>query len=107
LLFLPRVGFVAFALAYSVTMVGASSAAVLVMRRFVPIRLWPAVRAPLAAAVLACGACLLARQVLPENLLDLVLLILATGAAYAGLLYLFERRRLQSELRLVLGRAAG
>ena len=57
--------------------------------------------------MLACGACLLGRQVLPENLLDLVLLILATGAVYAGLLYLFERRRLQSELRLVLGRAAG
>ena len=107
LLFLPRVGFVAFALAYSVTMVGASSAAVLVMRRFVPIRLWPAVRAPLAAAVVSCGACFLARQVLPETLLDLVILILATGAAYAGLLYGFERRRLQSELRLVLGRAAG
>ena len=49
----------------------------------------------------------MARQVLPETMLDLVILILATGAAYAGLLYGFERRRLQSELRLVLGRAAG
>ena len=37
----------------------------------------------------------------------LAILILATGAAYAGLLYVLERRRLTSELRLVLGRAAG
>jgi hypothetical protein len=45
--------------------------------------------------------------VLPANLVDLVILILGTGAAYAGLLYAFEGRRLQSELRLVLGRPAG
>ncbi len=107
LLLLPSLGFVAFALAYSVTMVGASIAAVIITRRFVPIRLWSAVRAPLAAAVLACGACLLARNLLPANLVDLVILVAATGAAYVGLLFLFEGRRLQSELRLVLGRPTG
>jgi hypothetical protein len=41
------------------------------------------------------------------NLVDLVLLIAATAVAYVGLLYLFEGRRLQSELRLVLSRPAG
>ena len=81
-------------------------AAVMITRRLVPIRLWPHVRAPLAAAVLACGACLLARNVLPANLVDLAVLIIATGAAYAGLLYLFEGHRLASELRFVLGRPA-
>ena len=106
LLLLPGVGFVAFALAYSITMIGASTAAVVITRRFVPIRLWPEVRAPVVAAVLACGACFLARQVLPATLLDLIILILATGAAYAGLLYLFEGRRLRSELRGVLSRPA-
>lgn len=107
LLLLPGLGFVAFALAYAITMIGASIAAIAITRRFVPIRLWSEVRAPVAAAVLACGACFLARQFLPANLPDLVILILTTGAAYVGLLYVFEGRRLRSELRLVLGRAAG
>src|SRR2546422_10340154 len=107
LLLLPGVGFVAFALAYSITMIGASTAAVVITRRFVPIRLWPEVRAPMVAAVLACGACFLVRQVLPATLLDLIILILVTGAAYAGLLYLFEGSRLRSELRGVLSRPAG
>ena len=71
-----------------------------------PIRLWPEVRAPLTAAVLACGACFLVRQVLAANLVDLMILILATGAAYAGLLYLFEGRRLQSDFRQVFRRHA-
>src|ERR1700694_4968773 len=62
LLFLPGLGFIAFALRFSVKMVGASIAAVLLTRRFVPIRLWPQVRVPLAAAALACGACFLARH---------------------------------------------
>ena len=106
LIFLPGFGFVAFALAYSITMAGASIAAVIITRRFVPINLWPNVRWPLAAAVVACGACFLARQVLPANLLDLVVLILATAAAYVAILYLLEGRRLQSELRLVLSRPA-
>lgn len=107
LLFLPRVGFIALALAYSITIVGASIAAIVITRRYVPIQLWPHVRVPLAAAALSCGACFLARQVLPTNLLDLVILILATAAAYIGLLYVFDGRRLRSDLRLVVGRPAG
>jgi hypothetical protein len=103
----PRVGFIAFALAYSITMVGASIASIVITRRFVPINLWPQVRVPLAAAVVACGACFLARQVLAMNLLDLAFLIVVTAVAYVGLLYVFEGRRIQSELRLVLSRPAG
>jgi len=102
--FLQRFGFLGIALAYSVTMVGASMAAIVTAHRFLQLRLWRQVRAPLAAAILACGGCFIARLLLAPSLPALVLLILATGIAYVGILWLAEGRRLQSELHILLSR---
>jgi O-antigen/teichoic acid export membrane protein len=104
LVFLARFGFVGIALAYSVTMVFASAAAIVAVRRFLPLRLWSQVRVPLAAALLACGGCFLARQLLAPSLIALILLILGTGIAYAGILWIAEGPRLQSELRRLVSR---
>ena len=85
-------------------MVGASMAAIVTAHRFLQLRLWRQVRAPLAAAILACGGCFIARLLLAPSLPALVLLILATGIAYVGILWLAEGRRLQSELHILLSR---
>jgi hypothetical protein len=92
------------ALAYSVTMIGASAAAIAMVRRFLPLRLWRQVRAPAAAALLATAGCFLARQLLAPSLITLVVLILATGVTYAGILWIAEGPRLQSELRRLVSR---
>ena len=104
LVFLQRFGFLGIALAYSVTMVFASTAAIVVVRRFLPLRLWRQVRVPAAAALLACGGCFLIRQLLAPTLVTLVVLILATGLAYIGILWIADGRRLQAELRQLISR---
>src|SRR3989454_4232864 len=102
--FLQRFGFLGIALAYSVTMVGASLAAIVMARQFLQLRLWQSVRAPLGAALLACGGCFTARHLLSPSLTSLTLLILATGLAYVGMLWIAEGRRIQSELHILLSR---
>jgi len=104
LVFLQRFGFLGIALAYSVTMIVASTAAVVTVRRFLRLKLWREVRGPAGASVLACGACFLTRQRLAPSLIMLVLLILVTGAAYVGILWIAEGPRLQAELRHLLRR---
>jgi O-antigen/teichoic acid export membrane protein len=103
-IFLHEFGFLGMALAYSVTMIGACLASIVTARRYLELRLWREIRAPLGAAILACGACFLARHQLHASLVNLVLLILATGIAYAGILWLIEGRRIQSELHMLFGR---
>lgn len=105
LTFLGPAGFVGIALAYAVSMIGASIAVVVTVHRLLPdLRLWPQVRAPLTAALLASGGCFLVRQVLEPSLLNLVVLLLATGLLYGAILWLMEGRRLRTELRTLFGR---
>jgi len=105
LLFLHRFGFVGIALAYSVTMIGAAAAVLVTIHRLLPeLRLWPQVRAPLAAALLASGGCFGLRQLLNPSVVTLLALLLATGLVYAAILWVMEGRRLRTELRTVFRR---
>ena len=105
--FLNVLGFTGIALAYSLSMIGASAAAVLSVRRYLNIRLWQQVRFPILAATLAWGSCFLARQALAPTLINLVLLIIASGAAYLAILWLGEGPRIRLELETVLHRPLG
>jgi O-antigen/teichoic acid export membrane protein len=100
--FVALIGYVGFALAYATTMVGAATAAVLVAKRSVRINLWPQVKVPVAAAlVIALGGCLAVRT-LTASLPALLLVGIAMGLGYCGLIWLAEGRRLRAEIgRLV------
>lgn len=104
LLFVQPFGFVGIALAYAVTMIGAASAAVISVSRFIPIRLWPHVRLPVAASVVTCGACFVVRSVLPATLLTLLLLGAATALTYVALVWLAEGRRVRTDVQSLLAR---
>jgi O-antigen/teichoic acid export membrane protein len=92
------IGYVGFALAYATTMVGAATAAVLVVNRSVRIDLWPQVRLPVAAAlVIALGGCLAVR-LLPASPFALVVVGIAMGLGYMALVWLAEGARLRADI---------
>jgi polysaccharide transporter, PST family len=100
--FVALIGYVGFALAYATTMVGAATAAVVVVTRYVHIDLWPQVRLPLAASLVVALAGTLAVRVLPASLPALLLVGIAMGAAYWGLIWVFEGSRLRADIRGVI-----
>ncbi len=92
------IGYIGFALAYATTMVGAATAAVLVVTKHVPIDLWPQVRLPVAAAlVVALGGCLAVRLV-PASPFALVVVGIAMGLGYLALVWLAEGPRLRADI---------
>jgi O-antigen/teichoic acid export membrane protein len=103
LLLIAPLGYLGVALAYAVTMVGAATAVTLTLRRHLTIHLWPAVRVPVVAAVLACGACFGVRQWLTPTLVNLGLLAVGTFLLYGALLWLAEGGRLRSEAEALFG----
>jgi O-antigen/teichoic acid export membrane protein len=103
LLLIAPLGYLGVALAYAVTMVGAATAVTLTLRGHLTIHLWPAVRVPVVAAVLACGACFGVRQWLTPTLVNLGLLAVGTFLLYGALLWLAEGGRLRSEAEALFG----
>lgn len=96
--FVSLIGYVGFALAYATTMVGAATAAILVVSRNIRLDLWPQVRLPITAAlVVALGGCLAVRLI-PGSLPALLLVGIAMGLGYWGLIWAAEGSRLRADI---------
>jgi PST family polysaccharide transporter len=95
-------GYAGIALAFAVTRVFASAVVVVLVRREVPIELGRSVAMPLAASVAVAALGYGATQILAPSLATLIALGLAMAGAYAGLLWLVDRRRLRTEIGALL-----
>jgi O-antigen/teichoic acid export membrane protein len=98
LVFVQLIGYIGFALAYAVTIGGAATGAIVLVRRAVGIRLWPQLRVPAVASLMLAGAGSLGVRVLPGSLAALLLLGLAMVALYAAVVWLAEGPRLRSDV---------
>ena len=95
-------GYVGLALAVLLTRLAATVVAWVLVRRVAPVRIWPAIRLPLAAAVAVAVAGAAVIGLAPGDLFQLVVVGLGLAALYAGLLWLAEGRRLRDDIRLLL-----
>lgn len=100
------IGYIGFALAYAVTMVGAAAAAVTLVTRAIHIRLWHEIRYPLMAALLVALGGSFCVRVLPASLAALVAVALAMGVTYLLLIWIAERSRLRTDVGRLIGMAA-
>ena len=98
LVFVHFIGYTGFALAYAVTIGGAATGAIVLVRRAVGIRLWPQLRVPALASLVLAGAGSLAVRVLPGSLATLLLVGLALVALYAAVVWLAEGPRLRVDV---------
>jgi len=105
LLFVRFIGYVGFALAYAVTMVGAAAASTLLVNRAIHVRLWPEIRTPLTIALLVAAAVWAVVHLLPASIPVLVLSVVGMGLAYLGAMWLAEGPRLRSDFASFTGAA--
>ncbi len=97
------IGYIGFALAYAVTMVGAATAAVILVSRAIHIRLWREIRFPLSAALMVALAGTVCVRLLAPSLESLVAVGLSMGAVYLLLIWVAEGPRLRSDLGRLTG----
>ena len=100
------IGYVGFALAYAVTMVGAASASVILVKRAIHIRLWPQIRSPLTIALLVALAGGVVVHLFEPSLWLLLLTTAAMGLVYLGAMWLAEGSRLRNDVGSLIGMGA-
>jgi O-antigen/teichoic acid export membrane protein len=103
LLFVHQIGYIGIALAYAVTIVGASTVAVLLVKRAAGIHLWPQVRIPIGASLLVALAGSLAVRVLAASLPALLVVGIGMGLAYWALIWIGEGTRLRADIGNLMG----
>ena len=103
LLFVNQIGYTGIALAYAVTMIGASTVAVLLVKRHVGIHLWAQVRLPVGAALLVALGGAAAVRLLPASLPALLAVGIAMGLVYWAVIWIGEGKRLRSDIRSLMG----
>jgi len=96
--FVHQIGYVGIALAYAITIVGAATAAVLLVKRTIGIHLWPHVRLPVGAALLVALGGSLAVRVFPASLPALLVVAIAMGLVYWALVWIGEGTRLRADI---------
>lgn len=101
--FVHQIGYVGIALAYAITMVGAATIAVLLVKRTVGIDLWQQVRLPVSAALLVALGGSLAVRVFPASLLALLVVGTAMGLGYWALVWIAEGTRLRADIGSLMG----
>jgi PST family polysaccharide transporter len=100
------IGYVGIALAYAVTMVGAATVAVLLVKRSIGIHLWPQVRLPAGAALLVALVGSIAVRLIPASLPALLLVGIAMGVGYWALIFIAEGPRLRTDIGTLMGTGA-
>jgi O-antigen/teichoic acid export membrane protein len=103
ILFVHEIGYIGIALAYAITMVGAATVAVLLVKRTIGIRLWPQVRFPVGAALLVALGGSIAVRLLPASLTALVVVGIGMGLVYWALVWIGEGPRLRADIRSLMG----
>lgn len=95
-------GYVGIAAAFLVTRLAATVAAWMLVRRVAPVRIWSAIRLPLAASALTGLAGYVVTRLVAGDLLELVLAGLGMAALYCALLWLAEGPRLRGDIGLLI-----
>ena len=102
-LFVHEIGYVGIALAYAITIVGAATVAVLLVRRTIDIHLWPQVRLPIGAALLVALGGSLAVRLIPASLPALLVVGIAMGLGYWAMIWIAEGTRMRADIRNLMG----
>jgi teichuronic acid exporter len=102
-LFVHEIGYVGIALAYAITIVGAASVAVLLVKRSLDIHLWPQIRLPVGAALMVALGGSLAVRMLPASLPALLVVGTAMGVGYWAVVWIAEGTRLRADIGNLMG----
>jgi PST family polysaccharide transporter len=102
LLLLRWYGFTGIAAAFAIVRIFAIVAVVFMVLQVVPVRLGGSIAVPLFASIAMAAVGYAATLALPANLLTLILVGIAMAAMYVGLLWVFDARRLRSEIAQLL-----
>jgi hypothetical protein len=102
LLLLRWYGFTGIAAAFAIVRIFAIVAVVFMVLQVVPVRLGGSIAVPLFASIAMAAVGYAVTLALPANLLTLILIGIAMAAIYVGLLWVFDARRLRSEIAELL-----